>query len=600
MANTTVRIKRSGASGNIPSSLTYGELALNYADGKLFYKASNGSILQFSAAGGGSDSFATINANSSLILASSPTDTLNIVPGNNITISACTSSKTITINSTGGGNKSTSSSTPPVAPGIGDFWYDTLTDVLYRYTTDGVSDFWFDLSGQSVGGGSSLSGNVATNMYITGNVSPTTDNVYNLGSSTNRWHSLYVGPGSIDLGGVVLSNVNGNLVVSGNSDIIVSNVSISSFTQTTTENTIYQSGVDATQNTNIIAINTKAQAAFDAANASGSSAFSQAAFDKANTASSNTIYQSGVNSTQNTNITSVDTKAQAAFDKANTGFSTSGGTISGDTIITGNLTVNGTQFYANTVNLVVEDNIITLNSNVTGTPSLSAGIEVNRGSSTNTKLLWSEANSAWEFTNNGTTYDKLVSQAYANAAYASSNTNATNITILQGVDATQNTNITAINTKAQAAFDKANTGISSISIVDEATSSATYYPLLSVSSSGSLTSPNTSSSKLSFVPSTGTLTTVDLNTTSDIKFKEDVQPITGANQILNKLDGVSFTWKETGKKSYGMIAQELQKVLPELVSQENNGLSVSYLPLIAILIEAVKEQQKQIDELKNQ
>jgi hypothetical protein len=66
------------------------------------------------------------------------------------------------------------------------------------------------------------------------------------------------------------------------------------------------------------------------------------------------------------------------------------------------------------------------------------------------------------------------------------------------------------------------------------------------------------------------------------------------------LDGVSFTWKETGKKSYGMIAQELQKVLPELVSQENNGLSVSYLPLIAILIEAVKEQQKQIDELKNQ
>ena len=116
-----------------------------------FYKASNGSILQFSAGGGGSSySFSTINANSSLILASSPTDTLNIIPGNNITISACTSSKTITINSTGGGNKSTSSSSPPVSPGIGDFWYDTLTDVLYRYTNDGVSNFWFDLSGQSV------------------------------------------------------------------------------------------------------------------------------------------------------------------------------------------------------------------------------------------------------------------------------------------------------------------------------------------------------------------------------------------------------------------------------------------------------------------
>jgi len=158
MANTTVRIKSSGAAGNVPGSLEFGELAINYADGKLFYKASNGSIVQFfSSTGGGgggsSDSFATINANSSLILASSPTDTLNIVPGNNITISACTVSKSIIINSTAGGNKSTSSNSAPTSPAIGDFWYDTLTDVLYRYTTDSVSDFWFDLSGSSVSGG---------------------------------------------------------------------------------------------------------------------------------------------------------------------------------------------------------------------------------------------------------------------------------------------------------------------------------------------------------------------------------------------------------------------------------------------------------------
>lgn len=162
MANTTVRIKRSGASGNVPSSLDFGELAINYADGKLFYKASNGSILQFSSGTGSSTySFSTINANSSLILATSPTDTLTILPGNNITISACTSSKSITINSTGGGNKSTSSNTAPGTPGVGDFWYDTLTDVLYRYTSDGVSNFWFDLSGQSVS-----SSNTALNKTI--------------------------------------------------------------------------------------------------------------------------------------------------------------------------------------------------------------------------------------------------------------------------------------------------------------------------------------------------------------------------------------------------------------------------------------------------
>lgn len=100
MANTILQVKKSGVTGNVPPSLAYGELALNYADGKLYYKAANGSIT-FIQSGDGSttDSFATINANSSLILATSPTDTLSIIPGNNITISTDTIGKSITINS---------------------------------------------------------------------------------------------------------------------------------------------------------------------------------------------------------------------------------------------------------------------------------------------------------------------------------------------------------------------------------------------------------------------------------------------------------------------------------------------------------------------
>lgn len=104
MANTTLQLRKSGETGNVPPSLAYGELALNYADGKLFYKAANGTITYIQSGGGGggssSNSFATINVNSSLILATSPTDTLSFVAGNNVTISACTISKTITINST--------------------------------------------------------------------------------------------------------------------------------------------------------------------------------------------------------------------------------------------------------------------------------------------------------------------------------------------------------------------------------------------------------------------------------------------------------------------------------------------------------------------
>ncbi len=240
-----------------------------------------------------------------------------------------------------------------------------------------------------------------------------------------------------------------------------------------------------------------AQSAYDAANAAGSSATVTAAFEQANvtagglTSANSRITISegvdvgqntrmsiieGVDSTQNTNITNADTKAQAAFNAANTKFSSSGGTITGDTVVTGNLTITGATVYANTENLTVKDNIITLNSNVTGAPSLSAGLEVNRGSSTNTKLLWSEANTAWEFTNDGTTYEKIAGLTYVQAAFDKAN--SANVLAQAAFDAantvspldsyartTANAAFTQANTAttlAQAAFNKANTSVDAV------------------------------------------------------------------------------------------------------------------------------------------
>jgi hypothetical protein len=96
ISNTTIQIKKSGAAGNAPSSLNFGELALNYYDGKLYYKNTTGNISYFYGANNG-PSFATANANNNLILASTPNDTLSFLPANGITISACTTTKTITI-----------------------------------------------------------------------------------------------------------------------------------------------------------------------------------------------------------------------------------------------------------------------------------------------------------------------------------------------------------------------------------------------------------------------------------------------------------------------------------------------------------------------
>lgn len=86
------------------------------------------------------------------------------------------------------------------------------------------------------------------------------------------------------------------------------------------------------------------------------------------------------------------------------GNSTSAGITVGGLTVNGNLTVNGTQTVINTTTLKVSDNEITLNNDVTGTPTENAGIEVERGLSTNVRIRWDETSDRWQFTNNGSTY----------------------------------------------------------------------------------------------------------------------------------------------------------------------------------------------------
>lgn len=96
MVNTAIRLKSSGVTGNVPSSLALGELAINYADGRLYYKnASN--VITYITSGIPTDSFSTINVDSTLIFASSNTDILSLGSENGILVSANSISKTITI-----------------------------------------------------------------------------------------------------------------------------------------------------------------------------------------------------------------------------------------------------------------------------------------------------------------------------------------------------------------------------------------------------------------------------------------------------------------------------------------------------------------------
>jgi hypothetical protein len=95
----------------------------------------------------------------------------------------------------------------------------------------------------------------------------------------------------------------------------------------------------------------------------------------------------------------------------------------------------------------------------------------------------------------------------------------------------------------------------------------------------------------------GIVTAGDFNSTSDRKLKTNIQPIINPIEKVLQISGVSFNWKETGKATMGVVAQEIETVLPELVS-DTDPKTVNYNGLIGLLIECVKDQQKQIDELK--
>jgi hypothetical protein len=94
--------------------------------------------------------------------------------------------------------------------------------------------------------------------------------------------------------------------------------------------------------------------------------------------------------------------------------------------------------------------------------------------------------------------------------------------------------------------------------------------------------------------------------TSDARFKTNISPISSSLDKIQKISGVEFDWISDTKHGYeghdvGVIAQELEKVLPEVVTTRDNGYkAVKYEKIVPLLIEAIKEQQKQIEELKQQ
>jgi hypothetical protein len=175
--------------------------------------------------------------------------------------------------------------------------------------------------------------------------------------------------------------------------------------------------------------------------------------------------------------------------------------------------------------------------------------------------------------------------------------------------------------------------LAAVSVTNQTADTATYYPAITTATSGTLTAVSTSSTKLTFVPSTGILTSTELRAsgnaastttttgalvvtggvgvggqltattiveTSSITLKENINPIDNALELVLKLVGVTYDRTDNQEHEAGLIAEDVDKILPSLVSKDNNGnpVGIKYSKLTAYLIEAVKSLKFEIDSLK--
>ena len=385
----------------------------------------------------------------------------------------------------------------------------------------------------------------------------------------------------------------------------------------------------------------------------------------------------------------------------------SGSTLEGDftfddnVIVEGNLTVNGTTTSVNSNTVNIGDNIIVLNSDEGGTPSQDAGVEIERGTATNARIMWDESEDYWSVglagaeskiitagnvdyytnTDNTTHLNSLSvisgSDQISALGYITSFTNTVDmgdgfkIASSDGTDqftVTENEEIRFEGSGATSVSFDASTQKVTISSTDNNT---TYTrsdfinqdvdtdsdvifesvdirdngPLLILRDTNTTVNNNQVLGQIKFLHSdsnggvaevgviksvstqaftgvgnTGHKIHIDADTivngtleaTSDIvaysssdkRLKDEIIPISNPIDKINSIGGYSFVWNTEKQniykgKDYGVVAQEIEKILPELVETRENGYkAVKYDKLVSLLIEGIKELSTEVKELK--
>ena len=382
MANTLIQIKFSDANA-APTLLNVAEPAYSYVSNTLFIGTANndGAIIIGGSAYVNKTNSAFDKANSANVIAQAGFDKAN--SANVLAQSGFDKANSANVLAQAAFDKANNST---------DAWVRTQANAAFDKANSAnvIAQAGFDKANTKL---DSAGGSITGNITITGNIVPSVANTYFLGSALAPFHSLFVGPGSVNIGGIILSNTNGSLGVTS-----------------TSGNTLNFSGISITAN---------------------------AAFDKANSA----------------NVLAQQSYDQANTKFASTGGTVSGDvTVSGNLVVVGDFVYANTETVLIKDNIITLNAAISQS----GSPVANAGIEVDRGSSANAYLIWDETSDRWVYSSDGTTYYGIADAGRLDSAFTQANTANTNA-INSGTYANAAFDkANSSNVIAQSAFDKAN------------------------------------------------------------------------------------------------------------------------------------------------